>query len=200
MCHNYPEFNSSSPIWGRVRKAKSTFVYSILLECNLLHEYMDVAFVSVLNPRLLLLLQGGIVSFAVLAGVVAIAVVLLTSTMNAAIASFFMSISMVGVFMAFFFSSVAVIYMGALGFGGLTISSIAFLSVCAVIFFSGELSGVVVASYELCFWWFMGHLQNELLLSIFQRIRFLVVVVCIRNACFCWFLVSASLHLSYPQT
>lgn len=100
------------------------------------------------------MLQGGIVSFAVLAGVVAIAVLLLTSTMNAAIASFLMSISMVGVFMTFFFSSVTVIYMGAIGFGGLTISSIAFLSVCAVIFFSGELSRVL--SYEPVFCKMLG--------------------------------------------
>lgn len=101
-----------------------------------------------------MLLQGGIISFAVLAGVVAIAVLLLTSTMNAAIASFLMSISMVGVFMTFFFSSVTVIYMGAIGFGGLTISSIAFLSVCAVIFFSGELSRVL--SYEPVFCKMLG--------------------------------------------
>lgn len=69
---------------------------------------------------------------------VAVALLFISSTLNAALASFLVTVSTVGFIMAFFFSSITVFYVGALGFGGLTIGSIAFFSVWAVIILSGE--------------------------------------------------------------
>lgn len=78
-----------------------------------------------------------IVGFAALMGVVAFALLFISSNVNAAFASFLVSVSTVGFIMAFFFSSITVWYVGALGFGGLTIGSIAFFSVWAVIILAG---------------------------------------------------------------
>ncbi|KAH9548100.1 hypothetical protein CY35_11G071900 [Sphagnum magellanicum] len=82
----------------------------------------------------------GAILFTALTAIVIVALLVLTSTTNAAIASFLMSVSIIGFFVAFFFSSVSLLYFGALGFGGLTIGSVAFLSVCAVLFFSGVMA------------------------------------------------------------
>ncbi|XP_024377151.1 uncharacterized protein [Physcomitrium patens] len=76
-------------------------------------------------------------SLLALTGMVAVALLFISSTLNAALASFLVTVSTVGFIMAFFFSSITVFYVGALGFGGLTIGSIAFFSVWAVIILSG---------------------------------------------------------------
>ena len=84
-------------------------------------------------------MQVSIAGFAVLTGVVAIALLFISSSLSAAFASFLVAVSTVCFIMAFFFSSLTVVYVGALGFGGLTIGSIAFFSVWAVIILSGDL-------------------------------------------------------------
>lgn len=82
--------------------------------------------------------QVGIATLAATTGVVAIALLFISSSLNAAFASFLVTVSTIGFTMAFFFSSITVVYVGALGFGGLTIGSIAFFSVWAVIILSGD--------------------------------------------------------------
>jgi hypothetical protein len=82
-------------------------------------------------------LQLGTILFLALAAIAAIAVFVLTSATNAAITSLLMSVSIVGLSLAFFFSAVSLVYFGVVGFGRLTISSVALLSVCVVLFFSG---------------------------------------------------------------
>ncbi|KAG0610246.1 hypothetical protein M758_7G050100 [Ceratodon purpureus] len=78
-----------------------------------------------------------IAAFAALTGLVAFALIFISSSLNVAFASFLVAVSTIGFIWAFFFSSITVVYMGALGFGGLTIGSIAFFSVWAVIILSG---------------------------------------------------------------
>jgi len=70
-------------------------------------------------------LQVGTILFLARAAIAAIAVFVLTSATNAAITSLLMSVSIVGLFLAFFFSAVSLVYFGVVGGGGLTISSVA---------------------------------------------------------------------------
>lgn len=87
--------------------------------------------------RGLLIAVVALASLLALTGMVAVALLFISSTLNAALASFLVTVSTVGFIMAFFFSSITVFYVGALGFGGLTIGSIAFFSVWPVIILSG---------------------------------------------------------------
>jgi hypothetical protein len=109
-------------------------------------------------------LQIGAIWFTALTAIVIVALLVLTSATNAAIASFLMSVSIIGFFVAFFFSSVSLLYFGALGFGGLTIGSVAFLSVCAVLFFSGlsKSSGFYQSPLFLCLKSFLTSTQLNL--------------------------------------
>ncbi len=58
------------------------------------------------------MLQVGTILFLARAAIAAIAVFVLTSATNAAITSLLMSVSIVGLFLAFFFSAVSLVYFG----------------------------------------------------------------------------------------
>ncbi|KAL8109260.1 uncharacterized protein LOC141670622 [Apium graveolens] len=87
--------------------------------------------------RSLLVVSVGTVTFLALTGCLIFMLFFLVATMNAVVISFLLSIAAAGVFLAFFFTCVAAVYVGALFIAAFVISTATISTIIAVIFVAG---------------------------------------------------------------
>lgn len=77
------------------------------------------------------------ISATALTGFTAFMLVVLIATINAVFVGLLMSLSAVGAFMAMFFTSLTVIYVGALTATAFALGTVAFMAICAILFVTG---------------------------------------------------------------
>jgi hypothetical protein len=87
--------------------------------------------------RTLLVSAVGMISATALTGFTAFMLVVLIATTNAVFVGLLMSLSAVGAFIAMFFTSLTVIYIGALTATAFALGTVAFMAICAILFVTG---------------------------------------------------------------
>ena len=86
----------------------------------------------------LLFVQVGTITLLTMTGVLVFLLFLAAATINTVIVSFFMSLAAAGGFLAMFFASVAVIYIGVLSVAAFVISSATISAIIAAVIVTGN--------------------------------------------------------------